>query len=104
MKLRSGQAPLSERERSLILAEMTNRFGATETQAEELLARARWHAKDTTDPGEAMRRLQTVLREKLGPAERAELIEMLEAVAAADGRRDETLAHDIRRFEQRLAS
>lgn len=97
-----SDAPISERERAAMLEQMVVRFGATQGQADELLARARWLAREATDPGEVMRRLYGVVSEKLGPGQRAELIEMLEAVAAADGRRDETLDGDIRRFAQRL--
>jgi uncharacterized tellurite resistance protein B-like protein len=95
---------ITERERTAIAGEMTRHFGATAAQVEELLARARWAAKETADPGDAMRRLVRVCREKLGPSERADLVAMLDMVAAADGRTDEIVASDIRRFAQSLRS
>ncbi|MDX2157045.1 MAG: TerB family tellurite resistance protein [Hyphomicrobiaceae bacterium] len=99
-----ADAALSERERTVMLMEMTRRFGATGEQAEELLARARWIVKDTTDPAAPMRRLTRLVQEKLGHKERAELVAMLEAVASADGCADEAVARDIRRFAQSLAA
>ncbi len=49
-----------------------------------------------------MRRLLLVIRTKLGAKEQGELIAMLETIAAADGRADEGVAQDIRRFAQGL--
>ena len=43
---------ITERERTAIVAEMSKRFGATEPQAETLLARARWSVQDRTDASE----------------------------------------------------
>ena len=93
---------LTERERAAITAEMVKRFGATEAQAEELFARARWAVQDRTDAGEVFRRLTPVILRTCDATERSDLIEMLNAVANADGRADEVLAHDITRFSHSL--
>lgn len=97
-----ADAAISERERASIETQMRERFDATPVQAEELLARARWLTRNATDAAEVMRRLTPVIRTRLGPKEQGELIAMLEAVAAADGRDDASVAQDIRRFAQSL--
>ncbi|MBO0766631.1 MAG: TerB family tellurite resistance protein [Hyphomicrobiaceae bacterium] len=95
---------ITERERAAITAEMRNRFGATERQAEELFARARWLAQDRTDAGEVFRRLTPLILRNCGPTERSDVIEMLVAVAGADGRADEVLMQDITRLTHNLKS
>jgi len=93
---------ITERERAAITAEMVKRFGATQAQAEELFARARWAVQDRTDAGEVFRRLTPLILRTCGVTERTDLIEMLNAVAHVDGRADEVLAHDIIRFSHAL--
>jgi uncharacterized tellurite resistance protein B-like protein len=95
---------LTERERAAIMAEMRRRFGATERQAEELFARVRWLVQDRTDAGEVFRRLTPVVLRACGPTERSDVIDMLQAVAAADGGTDEVLAQDIARLGHNLRS
>jgi uncharacterized tellurite resistance protein B-like protein len=95
---------ITERERAAITAEMGSRFGATERQAGELLARARWLVQDRTDAGEVFRRLTPLILRTCGPTERSDLIEMLEAVARADDRGDQVLAGDIARLTHNLRS
>lgn len=93
---------ITERERAAITAEMAKRFGATQAQADELFARARWAVQDRTDAGEVFRRLTPIILRTCGATERSDLVEMLHAVANADGRTDEVLAHDIIRFTHSL--
>jgi uncharacterized tellurite resistance protein B-like protein len=95
---------ITERERAAITAEMGKRFGATERQADELLARARWLVQDRTDAGEVFLRLTPLILRACGPTERSDLIEMLQAVARADDRSDEVLARDIARLVHSLRS
>ena len=95
---------ITERERAAIAAEMVRHFGATERQAEELLARARWLVQDRTDAGEVFRRLTPVIVRTCGPTERTDLIGMLQAVANADGSSDEVLGQDISRLAYNLRS
>jgi uncharacterized tellurite resistance protein B-like protein len=95
---------ITEREQAAIAAEMIRHFGATERQAAELLARARWLVRDRTDAGEVFRRLTPLIAKTCGPTERADLIGMLEAVAGADGRSDEMLAQDISHLAYNLRS
>ena len=93
---------ITERERAAITAEMAKRFGATQQQAEELLARARWLVQDRTDAGEVFRRLTPLIQRTCGPTERSDLIDMLRAVAEADGRSDEVVMQDIARLTHNL--
>src|SRR5262245_40275761 len=95
---------ITERERAAITAEMAKHFGATERQAEELLARARWLVQDRTDAGEVFRRLTPLILRSCGPTERSDLIEMLRNVAGADGGNDDVLAQDIARLTHSLRS
>ena len=95
---------ITERERAAITGEIAKHFGATERQADELLARARWLVQDRTDAGEVFRRLTPLIVRTCGPTERADLIGMLGAVAQADGRSDEVLAQDIARLTHNLRS
>src|SRR5262245_38363068 len=93
---------ITERERLAITAEMTSRFGATPSQAEELLARARWLVQDRTDAGEVFRRLTPLILRTCGPIERSDLLEMLGNVAGADGRSDDIVTQDIARLAHNL--
>ena len=95
---------ISERERTAITAAMAKHFGASERQADELLARARWLVQDRTDAGEVFRRLTPVIVRTCGPTERTDLIGMLQAVANADGSSDEVLGQDISRLAYNLRS
>jgi uncharacterized tellurite resistance protein B-like protein len=95
---------ITERERTAITAEMVTRFGATQAQADELLARARWLVQDRTDAAEVFRRLTPLIRRSCGPTERSDLVDMLRAVAAADGRADEVVMRDIAQLTHNLRS
>jgi uncharacterized tellurite resistance protein B-like protein len=93
---------ITERERAAITAEMVRRFGATGQQAEELFARARWLVQDRNDAGEVFRRLTPLIRRTCGPTERSDLIDMLRAVAEADGGSDEVVMRDIAQLTHNL--
>jgi uncharacterized tellurite resistance protein B-like protein len=95
---------ITECEHAAVTAQMRGRFGATERQAEDLFARARWLVQDRTDAGEVFRRLTPLILRTCGPTERSDVIEMLQAVARADGGSDEVLAQDIARLGHNLRS
>jgi uncharacterized tellurite resistance protein B-like protein len=95
---------ITERERTVITSEIRERFGASRRQAEELFARARWLVQDRTDAGEVFRRLTPLIKRTCGPQEKSDLIEMLAAVAAADGGNDDVLSQDITRLAHALKS
>jgi uncharacterized tellurite resistance protein B-like protein len=93
---------ITERERMAITADMVKRFGATQPQAEELFARARWAVQDRNDAAEVFRRLTPLVQRTCGPTERSDLIEMLGNIAAAHGTADAILTQDITRLEHSL--
>jgi uncharacterized tellurite resistance protein B-like protein len=95
---------ITERERAAITLEMVRRFGATQVQAEELLARGRWLVQDRTDAAEVFRRLAPLIKRTCGPTERSDLIDMLRAVAQADGTNDDVVTHDIAQLTHSLRS
>jgi len=95
---------ITERERSAITAVMVERFGATQAQADELLARGRWLVQDRTDAAEVFRRLAPLIKRSCGPTERSDLIDMLRAVAEADGRADDVVMQDIAHLTHTLKS
>jgi uncharacterized tellurite resistance protein B-like protein len=95
---------ITERERSAITAQMVKRFGATQGQADELLARARWLVQDRIDAAEVFRRLTPLIQRSCGPTERSDLIDMLRTVAEADGRADEVVMRDIAQLTHSLRS
>lgn len=93
---------ITERERAAITAAMARYFGATQQQAEELLARGRWLVQDRNDAGEVFRRLTPLILRTCGPTERSELVDMLGAVAQADSRGDDVVIQDIARLTHNL--
>ena len=95
---------ITERERAAITAEMVKRFGATQAQADELLARGRWLVRDRTDAAEVFRRLTPLIQRTCGPTERSDLIDMLGVVAQVDGRADDVVMQDIAQLNRNLRS
>ena len=95
---------LSDAERNSITAQMKQRFGATSKQASELLARSQWIVREGVDAAETMRRLKPVFDRTCNDQQHRELIEMLTAVASANGKYDETIAFDINRYGKELGA
>ena len=95
---------LTERERQAVLTQITTRFGATAGQAEDLLARARWIVRDVHDVDRALTCLTPVVARTLLASERRELLQMLEAVAAAEGPPGAIEGEAIRRLARALGS
>lgn len=94
---------LTERERCAILAEATKRFGATDKQAEELLAHGRWLTREVRDPDNCIRKLAPILRRTCGPVELADTVEMASRVASAEGPPAEIEAGALSKLRQALA-
>ena len=95
---------LTQRERQAVLTQITTRFGATAGQAEDLLARARWIVRDVHDVDRALTCLTPVVARTLLASERRELLQMLEAVAAAEGPPGAIEGEAIRRLARALGS
>jgi uncharacterized tellurite resistance protein B-like protein len=93
---------LTERERVAILRFVVEKFGATPSQAEELLAQARWLIKDRSDLGETFRRLLPPIRKTCSKQEQQDLVAILQTVAAANGPADQTVSQDIKWLTQTI--
>jgi uncharacterized tellurite resistance protein B-like protein len=93
---------ISERERLAIIDCVSETFGSTAEQAEEMLAQARFMVKDVVDPSSCFSRLAPLVEKQLGPAERRELIEMLMRVANADSSDNAAVITSIANFKRRL--
>ena len=72
---------LDAQEREAIAQILSERFDLTATEVEELTAAAEHRASETVE----LYSLTRVLKDSLSPAERIEIVEMLWAVAYADG-------------------
>ncbi len=99
-----GDGPITEAERAAIQSQMIERFGATQRQAMELLTQSQWMVRDGVDTREIMRRLQPLVHRGTTPEQRRELVEMLTAVAEADGRHDEMTTFDIYHFARQISA
>jgi uncharacterized tellurite resistance protein B-like protein len=93
---------LTDKERAVIQAQISEHFGATSRQADELMARGRWLVQHSVDASEVFRRLAPSIRKSCSVSEREDLIGMLKAVAAAEGPIDEPLQKDIANLRQHL--
>jgi uncharacterized tellurite resistance protein B-like protein len=93
---------ITERERSAIVSAISQTFNATDKQAEELLAQARFLVKDVVDPSNCFNRLAPLMAKQLGANERGELIEMLTKIANADGAPSDVVAQSIGQLQRRL--
>jgi len=83
--LAQADGAITDAEQAIIVREMTEKFGAGASAAEELLAHARWVVRDVVEVDTCFRRLLPVIEKACGPREKEQLIEMLEAVAAVNG-------------------
>lgn len=94
---------LSEREREAILEQSMNVFGLSQPESEELLAGGRWLARSAGDLSSFLRKLAPIIEKACDDAERAELMTMLDTVAAADGAAPEFVGDALERLRDRLS-
>lgn len=93
---------LTDAEQTLIKQQMHDTFDASGSEAEELLARGRWLARDTgVDPAQALRRLSGSVEKQLDIGERQELLTMLRSVVAG-GAPSTVLDQAVAELERRL--
>jgi len=81
--LAQSDSQLSEREEAVITAQMKARFDVDDTLAAELLAHARWLVRDVGEPENCFLKVRPIILKTCGPKERAELTQMMTAVAEA---------------------
>jgi uncharacterized tellurite resistance protein B-like protein len=77
---------MTDRERQVILAELVARIGATEQQAEELLAHGRWLTRDVRDIDHCLDKLAPLIKRQCSPDQNRDVLEMLYSVASVEGR------------------
>ena len=93
---------MSDTERKAITDQIEQQFGATPEQSIALFTRANWMVREGVDTREIMRRVMPVLQQSTTAEQRCSLIEMLNAIATADGRHDEMTTFDIYHFSKKL--
>lgn len=77
---------LTEREHIAICKNLETLFDAKPPLNEEMLAQARWIVSENRDIDNTLRKMLNIIRTKCGPKEIAELFEMLDSVASANGK------------------
>jgi len=77
---------MTDRERQVILTELVARVGATERQAEELLAHGRWLTRDVRDIDHCLDKLVSLIKRQCSTDQNRDVLEMLYSVASAEGR------------------
>lgn len=100
--LAQSDSLMTDRERQVILDRMAQTFQIEGNAADELFAQARWLTNEMGDLDSFLRRLARPVNERCTAAEKAELIDMLTAVAAADGPPDTVQWEAIRRLTQQF--
>jgi uncharacterized tellurite resistance protein B-like protein len=94
---------LTERERTVIVAEMSRSFSVSAKEAEDFLAHARFLTRDVQDLDTCFRRVLPKIQKACTPAEIADLLVMLGKVAAANGPAGMIEAQAIARLKHELA-
>jgi uncharacterized tellurite resistance protein B-like protein len=93
---------MTDREKQAIVASLTERVGATSTQAEELLAHGRWMTRDVHNLDACLAKLAPVLKKACTPEQIADVLAMVGAVASADDRPSGIEAEALIRLERLL--
>src|SRR5262245_63114648 len=76
---------MTDRERQIIKAELVARIGATERQAEELLAHGRWLTRDVRDIDYCLDKLAPLIKRQCWPDQNRDVLAMLSSVVNAEG-------------------
>ena len=100
--LAQSDSLLTDREKQVILAQLTERLEVGAREAEEMLAEARWLTKDLRDLDTFLRRLTGPVNQRCTRAEKLELIALLTAVSEAEGAASDLQREAIRRLDDGL--
>lgn len=101
--LAQSDSLLTDRERQVILEQMAHYLEVGGQAAEEMFAEARWLTKEMRDLDTFLRRLAAPVNQLCSAEEKAQLLEMLSAVADAEGVVSELQQEAIRRLRDSLA-
>jgi len=93
---------MTDRERQVIMAELVKRVGATERQAEELLAHGRWLTRDVRDIDYCLDKLAPLIKRQCSPDQHRDVLEMLYSVASVEGRPGEVEGTALARVARAL--
>ena len=93
---------MREAEISQIRDGMMRAFGASRSQADELIAHGQWLTRGGGDLGTLFMKLLPVIDRNCGPKEKRELVEMLKAVAAVRAGHSDVPREEIERFDRRI--
>lgn len=98
----AGEVSLEQK--SIIRTQAMQHFQVNEDEAEELLARAAWASSDLANPDNAITRMIDLIAQSVSDNERAGMLDMLRAVARAEGEENVTpeQANFISRCRERL--
>ena len=100
--LAQADGPLTERERTTIVAEMSRSFAIPQTQSEEFLAHARFLTRDVKDLDTCFRRLTPKIKNSCTPQEAIDLLAMLDKVAHAESPPGTIEAQALQRLKRAL--
>jgi uncharacterized tellurite resistance protein B-like protein len=95
---------LTAREQEWLLAQFSETLGLSPKGAQELLAHARFIAKDAVDLDNCFRRLAPVIVKRCGPAERADCVRLLNAVISLEGPASVMDQHAVDRIASTLSA
>ena len=94
--------PLTELQERLILGEMVQNFDMASEEARDMLARARWLTRETTDVHHTLMRLAPAIDSKCTMAEKRDLLGMLRVIADPGDVRQDVRANAIQALEDKL--
>lgn len=100
MLVATGQSDgaLTQRELDWLMAQFQDTLGLKPQQAKDLLAHARFIAKDVLDLDTCFRRLTPLIQKQCGPAERADLARLLQAILSLDQPASDADRQSVERF------
>ena len=94
---------LTAAERDIILKLSSEKFGCPAKTAEEMLSYGRFLIGNSREPGNAFRKLLPLIQKTCGRHERDDIVDMLRAVASADGHAATAEMQAIERLARDLA-
>ena len=93
---------MTDRERQVIITELVARIGATERQAEELLAHGRWLTRDVRDIDHCLDKLAPLIKRQCSPEQYSDVLQMLNKVASAEAQPGEIEVAALARVSRAL--